>query len=163
MSISLTYAATATVEETLETNVDSLGATTARQITHNAFNESAALTASTTPPVTKVACFIATLSGGALTINLASLTGTNGATVDMTGLKVQVLRVKNLGANNLTIVPGGSNGIDLFGVSSSVTVYPSGHVMFYFNDASPDVASGDRTLDLTGTTTQTSEWTIVAG
>ncbi len=162
MSVSVNYAATVTVQETLGTNTGSAPAAT-RVITHSDYNEAASLNASSTPPATVCAHFLQALTAGAATVNLAALTGTNGATVDTTGLKVQVLRVKNLGANNLVITPGASNGIDLFGGSSSVTVFPGGHVQFFLNNAAPDVAAGDRTLDLAGTGSQTSEWTIVAG
>lgn len=162
MAVSVDYALKCTITETLPSNTDSAPDAT-RKITHTAFNESGTLTASTTPPVTKQASFVKTLSAGTGSIDLTSLTGTNGATVDGTGLKVQILRVKNLGANNLVIVPGASNGIDLMGASSSITVFPGASFEYYFNDGSPDIASGDRTLDLTGTGSQTSEWTIVMG
>lgn len=162
MSVAVTYAATCTVAETLANNTGSAPAGT-RLVTHTEYNETATLNSGTTPPATICAHFLLTLSSGAATVNLAALTGTNGATTDLTGLKVQVLRVKNLGANNMVIVPGASNGIDLLGASSSITIYPGAHAMFYLNDSAPDVASGDRTLDVTGTGSQTSEWTIVAG
>lgn len=162
MSVAVTYAATCTVVETLANNTGSAPAAT-RVITHTDYNESATLTSGTTPPVTTVAEFLLTLSSGAATVDLRALTGTNGASTDGNGLKVQILRVKNLGANVLTIVPGASNGIDLLGASSSLTVYPGGHAQFYFNDASPDISSTDKTLDVTGTGAQTSEWTIVMG
>lgn len=161
-SVTVTYAATCTVAETLATNTGSAPAST-RVVTHTEYNEAASLTASTTPPVTTVAEFLLTLSGGAATVDLRALTGTNGASIDGNGLKVQVLRVKNLGANIMTIVPGASNGIDLLGASSSLTIPAGGHAMIYFNDASPDISGTDKTLDVTGTTTQTSEWTIVMG
>ena len=162
MSVSVEYASKITVAETLATNTGSAPAAS-RVVTHTDYNEASTYTASTTPPVTTCAHFLQALSGGTATVNLTSLTGTNGATVNLNGLKVQMLRVKNLGANNLTIVPGAANGIDLLGAASSITILPGAHAQFFFNDASPDVAAADCTLDLTGTTTQTSEWTIVAG
>lgn len=162
MSISVAAEAKVTVTEILENNTGSAPDAT-RRVVHTSYDESWSLTASTTPPVTKVAEFLLTLSTGAATINLASLTGTNGATVDLTGLKVQFFRVKNLGANNMVFVPGASNGIDLWGAASSNTIFPGAVAMWFFNDASPDVASGDRTIDVTGTGAQTAEITIVAG
>lgn len=161
-AISVTYAATATVVETLPNNTGS-AADARRKITHDQYNESVTLDSGTTPPATLVAEFLATLSGGALTVDLRALTGTNGASVDGNGLKVQVLRVKNLGANTLTIDPGASNGIDLLGASSKIVIPAGGHFMMYFNDASPDISGTDKTLDLTGTGAQTSEWTIIMG
>lgn len=162
MSVEVTYAATATVVETLPTNTGS-ASDARRKVTHDAYNETASLTSATTPPVTQVAEFLLTLTAGAATVDLRALVGTNGAIVDGNGLKVQILRVKNLGANILTIVPGASNGIDLLGAASSIAIQPGGHAMFYFNDASPDIAAADKTLDCTGTASQTSEWSIIMG
>lgn len=161
-AVSVDWALKCTITETLPSNTDSAPDAT-RKITHTAFNEAGTLTSATTPPVTKQASFVKALSTGSGTIDLTSLTGSNGATVDGTGLKVQILRVKNLGANNLVITPGASNGIDLFGSSSSVTVFPGACYQFFLNDSPPDIASGDRTIDLAGTGSQTSEWTIVMG
>lgn len=161
-AVTVTYEAKATVVETLPSNSGSAPDST-RKVTHTNYNESATLDASSTPPATLVAEFLATLSSGALTIDLRALTGTNGASVDGNGLKVQILRVKNLGANILTITPGASNGIDLLGASSSIAIPAGGHFQMYFNDASPDIAAGDKTLDLAGTGAQTSEWTVIMG
>jgi len=161
-SVEVTYAATATVVETLPNNTGS-ASDARRKVTHDAYNETATLNSGSTPPATLVAEFLLTLTAGAASVDLRALTGTNGASVDGNGLKVQVLRVKNLGANILTIVPGASNGIDLLGGSSSLTIPPGGHVMMFFNDGAPDIAAADKTLDCTGTASQTSEWSIVMG
>ncbi len=148
MSVSVTYAATCTVAETLATD----------------YNESATLNAASTPPVTMVAEFLATLSGGTLAINLESLTGTNGATVVGTGLKVQVVRVKNLGANLLTVKSAASNGhTGIFAATTPHPIQPGGHIQLFSNDNGDDIDSSHCTWTLTGTTTQTSEWTIVLG
>ena len=163
MSVSVVWAETITVTEVLPNNQGSTATDAKRTVTHDAFNEGGTLTSATTPPVTVCAHFVQTLSGGAATINFAALTGTNGATVDCTGLKPQLVRVKNLGANNLVITEGASNGLALLGASFSVTVFPGAVHEFFLNDAASDVASGDRTIDLAGTGSQTSEWTIVAG
>ena len=114
MSVELTYAATVTVVETLEDNVPAATGAN-RKVRHDQFNGAAGLTASTTPPVTKVAAFEKALSAGAATIDLTNLTGTNGATVDGTGLKVQVLKIKNkaTNANPITIKTGLTDGYDL--------------------------------------------------
>lgn len=163
MAVTVTYAATCTVAETLAENTGSAAAAS-RLVTHSEYNESATLNSGTTPPVTKCAHFLATLSGGALTIDLTAMTGTNGATIDGTGLKVQVVRVKNLGANSLVVSAGASNGHSGFWPATpGLTIPPGGHVMLYSNDNGDDIASGDRTWDLAGTSSQTSEWTIVVG
>jgi hypothetical protein len=160
MSVSVVWAMNATTQETLAANTGS-AADASRVVTHSQYDEGATLNAGSTPPATLPAFFLGTLGTGALTINLASLTGTNGALIDMTGLRVQILRVKNLGANSMTFAEGGSNGIALSCLPFTV---PSGGVaMFYLADASPDIASGDRTIDVTGSGSQTFECSIICG
>jgi len=158
MSVVVTYKAVATVVETLGANTGSAPANT-RVVTHTDYNEEFTLNSGSTPPATQCAHFLLTLSGGAATINLASLTGTNGGPVDMTGLRVQIFRVKNLGANPMTFSEGASNGY----AGVTLTIPPGGHVQLYSPDALGDVASGDRTIDAAGTGSQTAEVTIIAG
>lgn len=164
MAVAATAVFQCKVVETLEANTAS-AAEAKRKVTHDQFDDTYELAAATTPPATKVAAFEQNLSAGAATINLAALTGTNGATVDLTGLKVQIISIeaKAANANPITIVPGASNGIDLFGASSSITLQPGQRFMWFGNDAAPDVASGDRTLDLSGTGSQGLNIIIVAG
>lgn len=157
MAVSVNYAFLATVTETLEAGVAGVNSP---QLKFEAYNESATLNALSTPPATKQAQFLLTLSGGAATINLAALTGANG-TVDGTGLRVQLIRVKNLGANAMTFSEGASNGIAL--ACGTFIVPAGGIVQMLLNDASPDIASGDRTIDVAGTGTQTAEVTIIMG
>ncbi|GAG24487.1 unnamed protein product, partial [marine sediment metagenome] len=78
-------------------------------------------------------------------------------------LKVQYLRVKNLGANVLTITVGAGNGYDLAGAAMSVALTQDQWWTFYGNDATPDIAGADCEIDLLGTGVQTSEWTIIMG
>lgn len=162
MSVSLTYAAVVTARETLETSVAAATAGN-RVVIHNQYNSSATLDANTTPPVTKVAAFSQALTAGAATIDLTALTGTNGASVDGTGLKVQVFKIKNKGANNLTVKFGASNPYNLLGASWTLILAQNQEITVYGNDATPDIASGAKNIDLSGTTTQTSEVVIVMG
>jgi NAD/NADP transhydrogenase alpha subunit len=162
MSVSVNYAANVTVQETLETNPDSSSASQ-RVVTHSLFNSSHALNGSSTPPATKVAAFKLALVAGAGAIDLTALVGTNGAVVDGTGLKVQAIKVKNVGANALTITKGATNGYALAGASMNISLLQNQEVTLYGNDATPDVASGVRILDLAGTLVQESQWIIVLG
>ncbi len=163
MSVSVTYAATCTIVETLPGNSGSAPDAT-RKVTHTNYNETASLTSLTTPPVTTQASFLATLSSGTLTIDLRTLNGTNGAVVDGNGLKVQVVRVKNLGANSLTIKSGASTGhTGIFTATTGQIVNPGGHIQIYTNDNGDDIDATHKFWDLTGTSAQTSEWTIVLG
>lgn len=159
MSVSCRYAFNLTTTETLESGVAGVSSPS---LSHNAYDESGTLNASSTPPATKIATFLMTLSAGAATINLAALTGVNGASIDLTGLRVQMLRIKNLSASNaLTFSEGASNGIALVGLPE---VVPAGGIFQkFYNDASPDIAAADRTIDVSGTGTDTAEITIIAG
>lgn len=157
MTVSLNYSFGLTGVETVS-NVDGV---TSASVVHDAFNESGTLNASSTPPVTMVYEKTVALTAGAYTINLASLPGVNGAAQDGTGLRVQMIRVKNLGANAMTFSEGASNGIAL---ACGTFVVPAGGItQIFLNDASPDVASGDRTIDVAGTLVQTFELTIYLG
>lgn len=163
MSVNVAYGSTVTVQETLAVNTGSAPAGT-RVVTHTDYNEAATLNASSTPPATTCSHFLKTLSGGSGSIDLTSLLGTNGATVDGSGLKVQVVRIKNLGANNLTVKSGASNGhTGFFTANTGHIIPPGGHIQIYTNDNGDDVDGTHKTWDLTGTGAQTSEWTIVLG
>lgn len=164
MSIEAAYVANLTVVETLETNVPAVSASDAG-ITHNGWNKSATLNASSTPPATKTAAFQKALSTGSGTIDLTALPGTNGATVDGTGLKVQAIKFANpaANANPITVAVGASNGYDLFGSAFSITLQPGQEALFYGNDATPDVGASDKTLDLTGTGSQALNVQVVLG
>jgi hypothetical protein len=130
------------------------------KVVFDAYEESGTLNASSTVPATKSCYMLGALTAGAQTINLAALTGANG-TVDFTGLRVQLIRVKNLGANAMTFAEGASNGIAL---ACLPFIVPAGGIaQFYLADLAPDVASGDRTIDVSGTLAQTFEFSIVAG
>lgn len=162
MSIQTALRMDLTTSERLDANTGGLAAN-AQPVRYSGYDFDKTLNATSSPAATKSAFFLLTLTAGAATINLAALTGTNGATVDGTGLKVRAFRFRPLGANGMTVVPGASNGIDLFGAASSVTVPTGGCLLQYFANGSPTVASGDRTLDVTGTGTETAEVSIILG
>jgi hypothetical protein len=162
MSVSVELEMKCTVTEVLPNNTGSASSSN-RTVTHSLFNVAKSLNGTSTPAVTKQASFVQALTAGAATIDLTDLFGTNGASVDGTGLKVQAIRVTNLGAAALTIEPGASNGYDAFGASSVVVVPAGGTVMLYAPEGTPDIGPTAKTLDLTGTGTETSQFTIVMG
>ncbi len=163
MSVSLTLRGTVTVVETLTGNTDSASAAN-RVVTHTQFSESQNLTAGTTPPVTTVAAFVQALTGGAATIDLNALTGTNAATVSLNGLKVQAFMIKNLGANTMTLTNAGGNAYPMFGATLNIVLNQNQWALLYGNDSTPDVNSGVADdLTLAGTASQTCEIIIVAG
>jgi hypothetical protein len=161
VSISLSYAATLTAVETLAGNTDDAPDAN-RKITHSAFNITGTASATTTPVVTSHAAKLIALAAGALTIDLTSLAGwgSNGTTVNGTGLKVQFLRVKNLGANDMTFATGASNGYNFGG---PVTIKPGGFVMIGGNSGLPVISGTVKNIDVTGTGTQTAQVSIEMG
>jgi len=160
MSVSVVWAQTITTTETLS---DAGLASASNAVIHNAYNEGATLTAGTTPPVTKIAEFLLTLTTGAATIDLRNLTGTNGAVIDGNGLKLQLFRVKNLGANVMTFTFGASNPYNIFGSTGILEVPVGGVFMLYGADALPDIGGSAKTIDVSGTGAQTAEVTIIMG
>lgn len=162
MSVTLTYASTATVAEVLTTNTDSTTAAN-RTVTHTEFNESGTYTGATAVPVTTCAFFVKALAAGTATVDLTALTGTNGAAVDGSGLKLQYIRVKNLGANVLALKFGAANPYNLAGATWTITLSQNQIFEYWGNDATPDIAVGAKNIDMAGTLVQTSEWTIVMG
>lgn len=162
MSVTVNYAASATVVETLPNNTGS-SAAGSRVVTHAEYNEATTLNGASTPPATLVAEFLLTLTAGAATIDLRTLIGTNGAVVDGNGLKVQVLRFKNLGLNPMTIKGGSATPHNMFTVTTGQVVFPGAHIMIFSNDGGDDIDATHKFWDVTGTGAQTAEVTIVMG
>jgi hypothetical protein len=163
-SVLVDYNLSATVRETLATGVVAAAAPT---IIHNGFNSQGTLSSTSTPPVTKMAAFEKALAAGTGTIDLTALTGTAGVAVDGTGLKVQVVKIKNPSTNTgaLTIIPAVSNGYNFLGAASKIILNPGEEIEWIGYDSSgvPDIASGAKNLTLTGTGTEVSDWVIVMG
>jgi len=166
-SSSLMYAVTATLIEVLPA-AQAPGAATeaARTVTQAGFNAAQrVLKSDSSPPVTCGALFQQALTAGAATIDLTALDGFNDKAVNGTGLRVQLLRVKNpaTNANPITVAKGASNGYDGLGAAFSVTLQPGAEATFLTNDAGGDIAAGNKTLDLTGTGSQALDVEIIMG
>ena len=129
-------------------------------VIQNKFNLSGTrLTAGTTPPVTVESYQEYTLSAGAKTIDLTALLDFADVAQNCTGLKVQTFIFVNPAGNSaMNIAPGASNPYPLFGAANDITVpgFASQDctIGFYFPEGCPDVASGVKTIDVTGTGTQ---------
>jgi hypothetical protein len=165
MSVTVTYESKLSSVEVLETNVPAAAADQ-KSVTHTGYNTTkASQTAASTPPVTKCAYFSKALSAGAASIDLTALTGTNGAAVDFSGLKVQYFKFKNpsTNANAITVEAGASNGYLLGGTGWTFELQPGAEIGGFANDASPDVSGSTKTIDLSGTGTQALEVSLVAG
>ena len=153
MTISATTVSQLTVVETLV-----VGTGTAN-VTHNSLNTTQnKLTATSTPPAQLVADFAATLAAGTATVNLLALTGTNGATLATTGMRVQAVKVQNANANQLAVTAGGSNGYAIV-----FTVPPQGEALLTSTNLWGLIGASACNLTLTGTGTQVSHWMIVMG
>jgi hypothetical protein len=68
-------------------------------------------------------------------------------------------------ANKITVTKGASNG---YGIASSgdswtFVLSPGQSILVYSQDIAPDVASGARTIDVSGTGSQTLNVGVVAG
>ena len=130
----------------------------AKSVQHTLFDESV-----TPSPATIFSSKLYALVTGALSIDLRALYGVGAAVLDANGLKVQGFYFKNLGANNMVIVEGASNGYLIFGTAGSLTVLPGGGFCMFFNDGSPDVSGTDKTIDVSGTGSQTFEASFILG
>lgn len=135
-------------------------------ITVNGLDESETYTGSTDVPVSKHAEGSKALSSGTATLDLAALPGqTADETVNATGLKAQLVKLRNkaTNANDITVSKGASNGHTLLGSSWEITLKPGQSVTLKGDEAGPDVASNNKTLDLTGTGSQELEYLFVFG
>lgn len=158
-AVEVVWAATATATEILPNNTGS-ASDLKRTVIHDQYNESGTLNSGSSPPVTTVAEFLLTLTAGAATIDLRALTGTNGASVDGNGLKLQILRIKNLGAAAMTFSVGASNGL---AIGAGFLVPAGAVVQFMYADGLEDIDATHKTIDVAGTGSQTAEITIVMG
>ncbi len=147
-------------------------AASGQNVTSVAFNPSTVqYTPSTTIPMVNYSGVTYTLSGGgAATIDLTDLLGTQG-NIDGTGLRVRALRVQGSDASNgaLTISPGASNPYEFFGPGNEL-VYPAGNtkpITFEFEDGLAlitDVSGvGASQIDLAGDASDEFKIEIIVG
>lgn len=164
MAVTLTYNSNLTVVETLEANV-AFAASNGKSVTYNGLNTTASLNASSTPIVSKTASLVKALASGSGTIDLTAVLGTNGATVDASGLKVVAmkLRGKSTNGNPITIAKGASNGYDAFGASFSITLKANMEITVYSASNATAISSTNKILDLTGTGSQELEVQLIFG
>ena len=83
---------------------------------------------------------------------------------DANGLKLQTIMITNPSGNNpITIGEGASNGYPIWGASNDV-IYPAATDQgTKFSDSLPDVSATDKTIDITGTGTETFDVGICLG
>jgi hypothetical protein len=164
MAVSVQFSHQMTVTETLSVSIPDVVAQNA-VVVHDQFNRTATLNASSTPAVSVSASFVATLSGGALTIDLTNMTGTNGAVVNANGLVPRLIKFMNpaTNANPITIAKGASNGYTGLGATYSRTLQPGQETSDYLANNGTAVSGTVKTFDLTGTGSQVLNVQVVAG
>lgn len=97
------------------------------------------------------------------TIDLTAAPALRG-TLDMTGLKLQYLFIKAAAGNAaaLGFDPGAVNPYGFNG-AEGIELQPGAFACLSFNDLSPDVAAGAKTIDVNGTPGDNLEWIAVFG
>jgi hypothetical protein len=163
MAVAATIQAVLTLVETITQGFPNPSDST---VTFDQLNQLLSLNASSSVPVTKLASFSKALGGGTGTIDLTSMPGnTPDETVTFLNLRVQAWLLLNpsTNANAITIVKGASNGWTGAGATFALTLQPGQWNLAYFDEDGPDVAAGVKTLDLTGTGTQTLSVQLAAG
>lgn len=163
MAVTVKYQADVTVEETLASGVPAQSS--GSLIIHNGYNTTDTLNASSTPPATKAVAVEQALTAGAATVDLTSMTGTNGVAVDGTGLRVQCLKFRNKSVNAavMSIAEAVANGYDGFGAGFDIELKAGAEVTIYTNDAGGDIGAANKDLTLAGTGVEVAELVIVMG
>lgn len=149
------------------------GATPSLDSADNTFKQSglntslSALNASSTPPVTAVATFRATLVSGALAIDLTALTDNVQGLMSLSGLKIVAIKFKMpptaTFANAITVTTAASNFYAFLGASGSVVLLPSWELLLYCFSTNIAVDGTHKIITLAGTGSQYVDIEIYAG
>ena len=151
------------VKETVPLSLSNAGDAT---LVHNLGKVGATLDPNSTPAVSKVWSATPALTAGSLTLDLSALTNGALANVDMDTLSLVLLKIKNPAGNNtLTVADGLTNGINVFGdASGQVTLSAGQTIMYdYGSNGATVAAAGARTIDFTGTGTESFQIMICCG
>lgn len=157
LAYNLSVKATHTLPLSLETAFLASDPSIALEIINGTtYNIAGTLNASSSAPATKVIVDEITLSSGAATIDLTSLTGFAATSVTMSGLKVQAIILSTASTNThaVTFVEGASNGYEMLGNAFSITMGASGKsatAAFILNEGAPDVSASAKTIDVSST------------
>lgn len=132
-------------------------------VTFDGGNLDTTLSSATTPDVTGHGVGVLTLTAGAGTLDLTSLTGPNSVAVSLSGKKPRAVLLENTGANPMTVAKGASNGYTGFGSAYSETIPAGGKVLKYLGANGTAVSGSVKTLDVSGTGAQVLKYQIVGG
>jgi len=121
--------------------------------------------ADTDPNATEVWSGTTALSAGTVTVNFGTLARTGRTALNLTGLTIYAIRIKNNGANPMTFKDGATNGYPLFGLTDGHVIGAGDEFMQATSRVAgfATVATADITIDVTGTGAQTFDMAIVAG
>lgn len=152
------------VVETVGTNAEQISSAR-NSVTFDGQTEESALTSATTPNVTVHAVGIKTMTSGAVTLDLRTLTGLNGVAVDLNGLKPRMIVFENpsTNANPVTIVFGSATPYTGLGAAFNLTLQVGQKVALLLGTAGTAVSGSVKFLDITGTGSQVLNYEIVAG
>lgn len=165
-SVSARYALELEVTEVLALGLDNA---TDPSFPHSIGSPNGTLIATTTPPVTKVFSDNLALVAGARTLDLTSLAGPAGTTVDFTGLKVQLIALRCPESNTLPILvqKGDANAYNLLGAdnasSETIEMMPGDDLLIKRRDTLEDVDATHSDVKFTGNGTEAIQVILVAG
>lgn len=161
MSVVANYLSQLTVIETLAVGVP---AASTPSITHSGYNTTEKLNSSSTPAATKAVANSYAMTAGAKTLDLTALVGTNGATVDGTGLDVVAFKVINPAGNSALVVKFGASNPYLFGADAAWRhTLKAGDELLLLGRTNPTIGSGAKNIDFSGTGTESFQVVIVMG
>lgn len=170
MTIDGKFMLTMTTRETLASNVDGVSNPV---IQHDQFNKNERFNANTTPKGTQIISDTIALVAGAKTLDLTALPMPGGGTYDATGKKLLGWFFANRAGNTVDIVAvkGAANGYNFNAHASSraVATFPvsandnPGWAAGWNGKATnvPAVAGGAKTIDVTGTGTESFDYCFV--
>lgn len=136
---------------------------------HSLGSPNGTLSATTTPPVTKVFSDNLALAAGTLTLDLTALAGPAGTTVDFTDLKVQLIALRCPEGNTLPILvqKGAANAYNLMGKDNAsaetIEVMPGDDILIKRHDTLEDVDGTHSDVLFTGNGTEGINVMLVAG
>ncbi len=154
--------------KSVETIEEGVSAAVNPRVTHTEYSENESVNASSTVPVTDCVYDLVTLDGsGKATIDLTALVGTYDRAVDGTGLKLQGVMFKNLGAADMVFTPGhATGGADpylLLGAAFKITLKAGQWNCSSLKNLAEDVASGVKNIAVNGTIGDTFELSLLLG
>jgi archaellin len=165
MAVTTSWAMKIDTTETLTSRVDGAVSPSIDQRAMSApvSGQTSVLTSTSTPAATKCSYNTLSLTAGAKTIDLTSIPTVTSATDTMTGLKVQLCKIKNNGANAMTFTFGASNGYLLLGTAWKIILPAGAEVMFNGNNGAAAIDGTHKTIDVSGTGTDSFDFAVICG